>query len=92
MTDQTDDGRHRSGDPLTFEERDGLTVWGRYFAAQIRHYGYEEREHLVIHVRDDAPRSAEDGQPVTLPPDDVEKLRALLNESARRTNGQVVAS
>ena len=63
---------------ITDEERGGLTVWGDTISAQIRD------EHLVLHVREDAPRSTEDGHPVLVSPSDARKLRALLVEAEHR--------
>lgn len=76
-------GYDHHGDPLTFMERDGMTVWGRYFSAQVR-----DRGELALVIMDFAPTSHEEGGPVLLPAGDVEKLRALLNEEAsRRSEG-----
>lgn len=68
-------------DILTEEERGGLTIWGEAISAQIRG---EERDHLALHVRDDAPRSNENGSPVLVPAGDLAKLRALLDEADLR--------
>jgi hypothetical protein len=66
------------GDPITPEERMGLTVWGETFSAQIRPGG------MALYMRPEAPRSTEDGQPYLLEWPDVAKLRALLNEAEER--------
>ncbi len=65
-------------DVLTREERGGLTIWGETISAQIR------EGTMALHVRDDAPRSTEDGHPVIMPQEDVAKLRALLVEAETR--------
>lgn len=71
-------------DVLTDEERVGLTMWGEAISAQIRTYSDLAGTHLALHIMDDAPRSAEDGNPAIIGPNDVARLRELLNEVARR--------
>lgn len=68
-----------ANDVLTYEERNGLWIKGEVISAQARHHGQ-----LALYVRDDAPRSTEDGHPVILPAGDVQKLRALLEETIWR--------
>lgn len=63
---------------LTAEERQSLTVHGDAFAAQYRGGS------VALHIRDDAPRSSEDGRPVMLTSADVEQLYALLTACRER--------
>jgi hypothetical protein len=77
-----------AGDPLTPEERQSLTIWGETIGAQSRVYADVDDDLkvtgryrvLVLHVKDDAPRSAA----VELPPGDVAKLRALIEAADAR--------
>lgn len=71
-------------DPLTFEERDSLTIHGETISAQIRHY--DSSESMALHIMEDAPRSSENGSPVLVSRADVDKLRELLLEADRRAN------
>lgn len=64
--------------PLTDEERQGLTVWGETFSAQIRPGG------MALYMRPEAPRSSEEGQPYLIEWPDVAKLHALLDEAKTR--------
>lgn len=68
--------------PLTDEERQGLTIWGETISAQIR--DESDGRKLALYIRDDAPRSPENGHPAIVSPSDVLKLRALLNEAETR--------
>jgi hypothetical protein len=63
---------------LTDQERESLTTWGETFSAQIRPGG------MALYMRPETPRSTEDGQPYLLEWHDVDRLRELLDEAARR--------
>lgn len=65
-------------DPMTAEERQGLTIWGETISAQVRDNGA-----IVLHHMDGAP-TAESADLFAIPADDVAKLRALLDEAANR--------
>lgn len=67
------------GHILSNEERQGLTIWADTFSAQVRDKGQ-----LAICIRDDIPRSSEDGNPVILDSKGVLKLAALLAEARGR--------
>lgn len=63
---------------LNREEREGLTIWGETISAQIRD------GEMALCVREDAPRSTEDGRPVIVSAGDVLKLSELLSEARGR--------
>lgn len=60
----------------------GLTMWGRAAWFQIR--DTQGGPTLVVMIRDDAPRSSENGHPAILPVDDLMRLRDLLNVATAR--------
>jgi hypothetical protein len=64
---------------LTWEEQQGLTIWGEAISAQMRDAGT-----MALLVREDFPRSTELGHPAILPEGDVRKLHALLNAARGR--------
>lgn len=76
-------------DPLTPEERQGMTIWGEAISAQIRDYSTVDddlhvtgsKRVLILHVMDGAPREQGD---VAIPAGDMDKLRALLGEAVTR--------
>lgn len=63
---------------IDLEMIEGLTVWTGTVSIQVRD-GY-----VALHVRDDAPRSTEDGHPVEMPVADATKVRDLLNIATAR--------
>lgn len=63
---------------LTEEERGGLTMWGETISAQVRPGG------LALHIRDNAPRSTEDGRPAIVSLGDVNKLAELIEAARER--------
>jgi hypothetical protein len=69
-------------EPMNELLHDTLTIWGETISAQIR--DYQDGTQLALHVRDDAPRSSEDGQPYQLPTADVVLLRDVLNAATER--------
>jgi hypothetical protein len=71
-------------DVLEAMERDSLTIWGEAISAQIRDFSDLPGTHLALHIKENAPRSSENGNPVIVGPGDVAKLRELLNEAAAR--------
>lgn len=74
-------------EPMNELLHDTLTVWGDSISAQIRDYTPETA--LALHIREDAPRSAEDGAPYLLPLADAVLLRDVLNAATER--GQLPA-
>lgn len=59
----------------------GLTMWGEAASFQIRS---DQGERLVVFIREDAPRSSENGHPACLPASDARRLRDLLNVATAR--------
>ncbi|WP_068059191.1 hypothetical protein [Nocardia xishanensis] len=69
-------------DSMNEHLHDTLTIYGETISAQIRDYTPETK--LVLHVRDDAPRSTENGHPYELPIGDAVLLRDVLNAATER--------
>ena len=63
---------------LTEYEHSSLTVWGETISAQMRDGS------LVLHAKDNAVYSSEDGHPLLIPPGDTELLHALLDAARER--------
>ena len=63
---------------LSREERGALTIQGDTIAAQIRDGD------MALVIRENAPRSTEDGHPVIVSAKDVLRLYALLSEARGR--------
>ncbi len=63
---------------MDLELLEGLTVWTGTVSMQMRD------GQVALHVRDDAPRSSEDGRPVLMPVEDAVRVRDLLNVATAR--------
>lgn len=72
------------GDP---EFWDGLTMWGLFGSAQVREVSNldgDSQPQLVLYVKPDAERSAEDGHPYVIGAYDMRRVRDLLNIATAR--------
>lgn len=69
---------------IDLEMIEGLTVWTSTVSMQVRDH------QVALHVREDAPRSSEDGHPVLMTVEDAIRMRDLLNVATAR--GQLAGS